>query len=827
MQTQILISFKRFESLEFNKNKVTRSEGTAESCLDHIFLKTNKSLDPIYSTVIETKITDHYPIMLTITGNKFKNHQPRYNIIEKIQYDKLIEQIKNEKWMSVLECSDPNLSLDNFLKKLNHYITNNTSIKCHKKESNIIPIKPWITPGIVKCIRFRDKLFKNTNKKIKLLNIYNLASSSGLWNYYKSYRNLLNKIIKDAKINYFKSQFQEAGNDIKRKWNVINKICDRSKNREHINKIVYNNIEITSPELLSKTFNEHFSSIGTNLASKIKNNKNRSSRPTNNNRNLFNKPLLPHSIFLDPIDELEVSSYINELKTNSTTGIDNLNVKTLKTIKSLIAVPLTHIFNQSFKSAIFPDAFKKAILIPIHKGGDAFNLNNYRPISLLPHLAKILEKCVKKRFMDFFLKFKIISKNQFGFQKNISTDNAIYELTSQIYNNLDNSKKTLAIFLDLMKAFDTVQHDKLLDKLHSCGIRGRALKLMESYLSGRTQCTRVGNIKSSECEVVTGVPQGTVLGPILFLIYINDLCNLNINNMRLISYADDTVLIFSSNNWQETFTSAREGLWNIFLWLSEYSLTLNSDKTQYVTFSSTQSSQPPPSMHICLKENSCTDRTCNNVQIMKTHNSKYLGIIIDDKLTWAMHAQHLSDKLRKCFYVYHRLRNILDTNNCLKIFDSLTQSLIQYGIIGWGGIVDAHLKPVQLAQKHALKIILNKPFTYPTYLTYNDSKVLDCRQLYIKTLFTFYFKYPIFISPTNFSTYQLRNTYKSLFCNKKIGQRQAKYMFSKFDKILPESVKTSSTLRSFKRNMKLWLFDENVRNLCSQLLNKNIWEINH
>lgn len=186
--------------------------------------------------------------------------------------------------------------------------------------------------------------------------------------------------------------------------------------------------------------------------------------PCSRSSPLQTSPRNPHSIFLEPVDEAETLLLINSLKTNTASGHDCISSITLKTVNTLIVKPLTHIFNLCIQQGIFPDSLKKAIVIPIHKGGITTDLNNYRPISLTTQISKLLEKCIKNRLIKFLKKYNLISKHQFGFQESLGTDDAIYEITSLIYKNFDDSNKTIAIFLDLMKAFDTVKHDILLHK---------------------------------------------------------------------------------------------------------------------------------------------------------------------------------------------------------------------------------------------------------------------------------------------------------------------------------------------------------------------------
>jgi retron-type reverse transcriptase len=208
---------------------------------------------------------------------------------------------------------------------------------------------------------------------------------------------------------------------------------------------------------------------------------------------------------------------------------------------------LTHIINLSLENGIFPTKLKLAKVIPLFKQGDRTNVNNYRPISLLPQFSKIFEKVFYNRLSDFFEKFEILSKSQYGFRKKSSTSFAIIDMLSNIYNALNNNLLPIGVFIDLQKAFDTINHDILLFKLRHYGIRGLAYDWIKSYLIDRKQFVSLDDIYSETKSISCGVPQGSILGPLLFLIYINDIENTS-KKLKFVLFADDTNIFYSDNN---------------------------------------------------------------------------------------------------------------------------------------------------------------------------------------------------------------------------------------------------------------------------------------
>ena len=544
-------------------NATTRSSKNSNSCLDHIFFKTDDNL-AFNSGVYNSAITDHYMTFSLITSSTKKSSrqpsEPVLNVKHTINYNSLLLLVKNTNWCPILNCRDAESSFEIFYNTLRSLINKCTVI--FHTPSKLKKIKPWITTGIVKSIRTRDTLAKQMKQD---------PNNTVLLNRYKKYRNTLTNIIRQMKITYYSEKFSTHQNNPKKFWQTVNEATDTEiKSSSSIIEIINNNgSTVRKSKDIANEFNKYFTCIGHNIVSKI--------RKTQINPNIVENTVPSSSMFLFPIDEDEIISLVKSLKNNVAPGIDGITNKTLKIIAEQIAKPLTHVFNLCISQGVFPATLKYAVVVPLHKSGDRKNLNNYRPISLLPSLSKLFEKCIKFRLMNYLEKHKFLSKNQFGFRNNLSTDDALMNVTSKIIEELDNGKKCLGIFLDIQKAFDTVNHTILFNKLDSLGIRGTALKLFKSYLNNRLQITKINYEFSDRRNINIGVPQGTVLGPTLFLIYINDLLNIKLEkiNGHLYSYADDTAVIFSGINWNDVYESANTGMVSIKEWLDRNLLCLN------------------------------------------------------------------------------------------------------------------------------------------------------------------------------------------------------------------------------------------------------------
>jgi hypothetical protein len=430
--------------------------------------------------------------------------------------------------------------------------------------------KPWVTSGIMKSINHKNCLYRkylsspSADRKIKLSN----------------YRKLLTKLIHEAESLYYKDILSSRDTSAKKAWSVINNIINNKNNKRSpmISEIIHNGTNYTDKTDIANAFNEYFSNIGMNLANEL---------PSNNNLTVsqFMDKLTPQSIFLSPVDEPEIKEEINKLKLGKSPGFDGLNPKLLKSISHVITPVLAHIFNMSFSNGSYPSAFKKAKVIPLFKKGDRKLPENYRPISLLSCINKLLEKILEKRLRNFLCQNNVFYEYQFGFRTGHSTTQALLEITNSIRAFLDEGENVLGLYLDLKKAFDTVNHAILKQKMYNYGLRGKCYDLLSSYLSDRTQLMFVNGVYSTSMQVNTGVPQGSVLGPLLFLIYVNDIKNV-VPDVSIRLFADDTNVFVHSRECARLIDDAKCTILQLKTWFDTNKLTLHLGKTNYTIFHS-------------------------------------------------------------------------------------------------------------------------------------------------------------------------------------------------------------------------------------------------
>jgi hypothetical protein len=351
-------------------------------------------------------------------------------------------------------------------------------------------------------------------------------------------------------------------------------------NKKEINdEIIVDGVKQNDEKIISDAFANYYSKLGKLLAENIKR-KGNIKDPMN-----YMKNKVQRNCFLFPTHRVEIEKFIKTLKVKDSKGYDDISNRILKKIYVSIMDALEIIFNKSLQEGIFPDNMKLSIVKPLYKGKDKSEIINYRPVCLLPVISKILEKIVNDRVVRFLNKNKVLYEGQYGYRSNRSTTDAILDFTGNIIDGINKGHYVLSLFLDMSKAFDSISHHTLFRKLEFYGIRGNVLLWFKSYLSNRYIKVKVKNTTSDNYLMTYGTPQGSVLGPLMYLILANDLVK-TLKFCNCVTFADDTTVFASGSNLKFLFRKINEDLKSLSDWFDSNSLTLNVEKSKYILFRS-------------------------------------------------------------------------------------------------------------------------------------------------------------------------------------------------------------------------------------------------
>ena len=666
-------------------NLPTRIFKKSVSCIDHVY--SNLEQNDVDTSIIMSDVSDHFSTLTKLTNvrNFHKNEKAVYKRKSKINdsdkscllYD--LEAFFNSPVIQRLQ-SCPNV-FANIITQVYQNIINKyfPLIKVPKRALKFIT-KPWLSKGLKISITNKNKL------RAKLKSKYSEEAEK----FFKKYRNLLTKLKSKAFNIYFKEKAIEARNNISKSWGIVNQITKRNKVKSTVIPRIFNDdgIEVTNETEVLNLLNRHFSTIGNSMATKLSN--------TRTNPLDYIKHDKSSSLFMSPTTLDEINKLIDNLDAKKAPGSDGIPCYLIKLTKCIIAPVLCNLFNVCMNVSIFPDIFKIAEVKSLFKGGDKRVKGNYRPISLLPLFSKLFEKVIAKRMRSYFDSNEILTNNQFGFRKSYSTELATINLKDKLLENLDKKDITCAIFLDLAKAFDSVNHEILLRKLEKYGVRGIPLKLLESYLSNRRQYVKINDKSSDLVCIDIGIPQGSILGPLLFLIYINDLPNASKFFIKL--FADDTFLSLSDKNFNNLQKKTNSEIRKIYNWLTANKLTLNIGKSKFMIISKRKG----VNRNFRLKINGLALERCSSY--------KYLGLYIDENLTWKNHIKHVCQKVSKICGIISKLRHCVNIHLLKTVYYALGYSYLRYCNIVWGNASKHILKPLITLQNRILRIMTFAPF---------------------------------------------------------------------------------------------------------------------
>ncbi len=585
--------------------KPTRITHRSCTLIDNIYVS-DRLTNNMESRILTTDISDHLPCLTVMNIGKQKELNTPIKITKRKLNEANIGRIKNAlkrmDWNSVhdLNCDEGyNFIMDKMTHILDTIAPERTITVNPKKTIH----EPWMSKGLIESSKKCDKMYKKVS---------GLPKDDVRFYEYKAYRNCYNSLKRKAKNTFYIKKIIDYKHNAKRLWKILKEISGKAHDKSTFsNSFNIDGLLTSDPHTIANGFCQFYKSVGKKFASKI--------GISDKNFAEYMPEPCDSSIYLLPTTEIEIKKTIKKLKSKTSSGYDGISNILLKSIAKEISPPLSVIFNKSLKEGIFPTKMKIAEVVPLYKSkGQKDIMNNYRPVSLLPVISKVLEKLVHKRIYSFLRSKLLLYDSQFGFRLSHSTIDAILEFTGKVINGFDRGEKTLALFLDLSKAFDTLPHKILLQKLQNFGIRGNAFRWFESYLADRKMYVKFNGVKSDVVHCAEyGVPQGSVLGPLCFIMATNDLA-LTLKKCRTILFADDTTVYLSSKNLRYLKDSMKHDSEILIDWFRANKLTLNLGKTSFVLF------QPPGK-----KDDDNIQLTLGNVHISREKTVKFLGLYLD------------------------------------------------------------------------------------------------------------------------------------------------------------------------------------------------------
>lgn len=760
-------------------HEATRVTLNSKTCIDNILInKFTFERKPILMN-IETGISDHRAIFISIKDDNVKQidkkpHAQKSRLFSNKNITLFLNKLEHFQWTDLNTMSSQQM-YNTFLNQFVTVFETCFPLKFYNKRSKK-KRKNWITEGIR----------VSSAKKRQLHKIAKHSDDPNVKAYYKRYNAIFKSVCKEAKKMANANFIKKSENKSKAVWSVIKAELGAHKTNHYFPNLKVDDKVITDGMEIVQYFNNMFLNTVDNI--NVRPNRTDAVRFVSK----YGKPQVEFDF--KHVSVNKVSKTFKSLNSKTSSGCDGIPVNIMIRAAKYISIPICCIINQCFEEGLFPNQLKFAEVKPLFKKGDRENPGNYRPVSILNSFSKIFEKVANNQISSFFETNFIFSSNQYGFRPDLNTNKAISHLLNHIARGLDESRSTAAVFCDLSKAFDCVSHDVLLDKLKFYNFSHKSLSWIKSYLSNRKQRTVLfhKNIKyaSDWQEIKHGVPQGSILGPLLFLIFINDL-PVNIG-YPLILYADDTTSIVQSKNSILLSESIKQNLNQLSAWFKANGLKLNSSKTQIVKFSTFQNKEVFP------------DNILFEDQVLEIVNTcNFLGIILDKNLSWKSCVDKLSKRLNSCCYQMLVLRDSVDIQTRIMVYYALFYSLIYYGIEFWGISTDS--KTVFKIQKKYLRIMTFSKKNSSCKDIFNKLQILTIPSLYIfKSLVNIKNNYNSLFDNQHQHNYTTRNKHNFLYPkhNLTLYERNSQYMGMKFFNKLPYSLQSLDDLNKFKTRLK-------------------------
>lgn len=686
-------------------NETTRP--ISGTCLDHILSNHPQRIQNIGCHNIG--LSDHLPLFAVRkycrsreqSGLHKGNTFIRYRDMKKFDEKKFKSTLRQAPWDTIFVFDDIDDMLDSWESLFNDAL--DTHCPWRNKRVARVNQVPWMTNSIIVQLRTRDTLLK----------IFKRSRNADDWAKYTVARNRAVTLIRSAKTKFYSTTFERDKNNPRGMWKTIKSLMGSSKQKHNVKCLNVDECVLEDNEQKAEAFNKHFSTVADRLRSILPQMKFDLSRLLN-----FVKSKKDESILfsIPPISNKKIISSLMKMGSNKATGIDKISVKMLKIAAPIVAPSIARLINYSITSEVFPQRWKIAKVTPLFKSGDSSNVTNYRPISVLPILSKLIERHVHDALYSYLSDNNLLYTRQSGFRKIHSTETALIKIVDDLLFSLDKNRVSGMILIDYCKAFDMIDHSILLEKLQAYGMVNSSVNWFQSYLNDRRQLVSLGGKQSSMTFVHHGVPQGSILGPLLFIAFINDL-PLHVGSSMIDLYADDTTLTSSSN--YDSINLLQESLNNsiteVVDWATANKLPINESKTKALLVTGKR---------LLSKIEVNPTIMVNKTEIELVSSVKLLGLEIDSELSFHPHVDKLCKKLSQRIAILKKIRSCLPLKQRLLYYNAMIRPIMDYVNVIWTSCDNESLGRILKLQKRAARVILNTDYKTPSVQLFNKLKWL-------------------------------------------------------------------------------------------------------
>ena len=685
------------------------NQGNTKTCIDQIWIRGGENLTSKRGTIEDQEISDHYQTFIRMR----ENNKNQIKVIETRDLSEnsikmMKDDIRQQKWDDVYQANGAQEKVIKLLEVMRKSLDKNCKIKECKINNRVKLDKPeYMTEGLWNS---RKDLLR---KKRDIKKSRDIQEKERLENDLKARYKIYYSTRRKAKRNFYYEKFKDAKHDPREMWKILNDLIKDRTQSKGVKELKVGEEIITDKLKISNEFNKFFSEVGEKTGEEI--------AEVDKDPMSYMRGEPPDSLYLYPTSNKEIIKMIKQLKKKKSKGYDKIPCMITIEMAPHMTSVLTHVINQCIDEGTFPEALKRAIVVPIHKKLEKNNTTNYRPVSLLIGLSKIYEKILFNRIYDYLEKNDILIKEQFGFRPKMGTNDLMFYMLEKTCQEIDTGKWCVMSMFDLKKAFDTIRGDILIKKLEKMGLRGKIGNILDSYMKDRSNVVLVNETESNMRKMTYGVPQGSILGPLLFILYTN--CIVNATQATLGIYADDTNCLTFGQTKIEAIEKTKKVLNELGTWFACNRLALSPSKCKFAIINKKLESQQRETVLTIYGEKLEEIRENTNCT-----SNPFVGLMLNEKMDFKNHLAMLKKKLRNGLQMLRKHRTLpqLAKKN---IYFALCHSHMIYAACILKNVTRKEQKDIEKIQNNCIRAIKNSKYNEPVNGLYKDLKILKYRDI--------------------------------------------------------------------------------------------------